>query len=66
MYLRLSSFRGHTLFAFTGLLEYSRFTYKIYVKMQNRHQTNPSAASLGKADEIFYEESSLIIAMYFS
>lgn len=34
--------------------------------MENRHQTNPSAASFGKADEIFYEESSLIIAMYFS
>lgn len=66
MYLQLSSFLGHTLFAFTGLLEYSRCIYEIYVKMENRHQISQSVASFGKPDEIFYDESSLIITTYFS
>lgn len=53
MYLQLSSFLGHTLFVFTGLLGYSTGIHKIYVKIENEYQKSQSVASSGKADEIF-------------
>ena len=41
------------LTVFTGLLGYSRWIYKIYMKMANKHQTSQSVVSFGKGAKIF-------------